>query len=86
MTALMLQMMTSTDPDVCAAIDRMNHSDAQMYARLLHGFPPDDIPNLSFALNATLTSAITRMLNGRMSLDEAQPRVEWAARALLERT
>ena len=86
MTALMLQMMTSTDPDVCAAIDRMNHNDSQMYARLLHGFPPDDIPNLSFALNATLTSALTRMLNGRMSLDEAQARVEWAARALLERS
>ena len=56
-----------------------------MFQRLLHGFPPADVPNLSFALNAALTSAITRMLNGRMSLDEAQARVEWTARALLDR-
>ena len=86
MTALMLQMMTSTDPDVSATIDRMNRSNADMFARLLHGLPPGDVPNLSFALNAILTSAITRMLNGRMSLDESQMRVEWAARALLEPT
>ena len=85
MTALMLQMMTSTDPDVASTIDRMNRTNAEMFERLLRGFPPDDVPNLSFALNAALTSAITRMLNGRMSLDEAQARVEWAARALLER-
>ena len=85
MTALMLQMMTSTDPDVASTIDRMNRTNAEMFERLLRGFPPEDVPNLSFALNAALTSAITRMLNGRMSLDEAQARVEWAARALLER-
>ena len=85
MTALMLHMMTSTHPDVAATIDRMHRTNAEMFERLLHGFPPDDVPNLSFALNAALTSAITRMLNGRMSLDEAQARVEWAARALLER-
>jgi TetR/AcrR family transcriptional regulator, cholesterol catabolism regulator len=78
-------MMTSTDPDVASTIDRMNETNAEMFERLLHGFPPDDVPNLSFALNAALTSAITRMLNGRMSLDEAQTRVEWAARALLDR-
>ncbi len=52
---------------------------------MVYGFPPDDVPNLSFALNAALTSAITRMLNGRMSLEESQARVDWAARALLER-
>jgi AcrR family transcriptional regulator len=85
MTALMLQMMTSTDPDVASTIDRMNETNAEMFERLLRGFPPEDVPSLSFALNAALTSAITRMLNGRMSLDEAQARVEWAARALLER-
>ena len=83
MTALMLQMMTSTDPDVGAAIDRMNKTNAEMFERLLQGFPADDIPNLSFVLNAILTSAITAMLAGSMSLDEAQDRVEWAARAAL---
>lgn len=85
MTALMLQMMTSNDPDVGSTIDRMNQTNAEMFERLLHGFPPDDIPNLSFVLNAALTSAITRLLSGRISLDESQARVEWAARALLER-
>jgi AcrR family transcriptional regulator len=83
MTALMLQMMTSTDPDVGAAIDRMNKTNAEMFERLLQGFPTEDIPNLSFVLNAILTSAITAMLARSMSLDEAQARVEWAARAAL---
>jgi AcrR family transcriptional regulator len=83
MTALMLQMMTSTDPDVGAAIDRMNKTNAEMFERLLQGFPTEDIPNLSFVLNAILMSAITAMLARSMSLDEAQARVEWAARAAL---
>ena len=83
MTALMLQMMTSTDPDVSAAIDRMNKTNAEMFERLLQGFPTEDIPNLSFVLNAILTSAITAMLARSMSLDEAQARVEWGARAAL---
>src|SRR6195952_5288279 len=43
MTALMLQMMTSTDPDVAAAIDRMNTTNAEMFDRLLQGFPADDV-------------------------------------------
>ncbi len=40
MTALMLQMMTSTDPDVASTIDRMNETNAEMFERLLHGFWP----------------------------------------------
>lgn len=83
MTALMLQLVTSNDPDVIAAIDRMNQTNADMFERLLQGFPPDAIPNLSFALNAVLTSAITRLLNGRMALEESEARVEWTARMLL---
>jgi AcrR family transcriptional regulator len=83
MTALMLQMMTSTDPDVSAAIERMNATNAAMFDRLLQGFPAQDIPNLSFVLNAILTSAITGLLTGSMSLEESQERVEWTARAVL---
>jgi AcrR family transcriptional regulator len=83
MTALMLQMMTSTDPDVSAAIERMNATNAAMFDRLLQGFPAQDIPNLSFVLNAILTSAITGLLTGSMSLEECQERVEWTARAVL---
>ena len=83
MTALMLQMMTSIDPDVRAVIDRMNHTNAEMFELLLRGVPAEDIPNLSFVLNAILTSAITGLLMGSMSLDECQAKVEWAARAAL---
>lgn len=83
MTALMLQMMTSTDPDVGSTLDRMNQRNTEMFDLLLQGFPAEDIPNLSFALNATLTSAINGVLIGRLSLDESQGRVEWVARALL---
>lgn len=83
MTALMLQVMTSTDPDIGSTLDRMNQTNTEMFELLLQGFPAEDVPNLNFALNATLTSAITGVLTGRMSLDESQARVEWAARALL---
>ena len=83
MTALMLQMVRSTDPDVGATLDRMNKANTEMFERLLQGFPAEDIPNLNFALNATLTSAITGVLIGRMTLEESQARVEWSARALL---
>jgi TetR/AcrR family transcriptional regulator, cholesterol catabolism regulator len=83
MTALMLQRVRSTDPDVGATLDRMNKANTEMFERLLQGFPAEDIPNLNFALNATLTSAITGVLIGRMTLEESQARVEWSARALL---
>ncbi len=83
MTALMLQMMTSTDPDVGSTLDRMNQTNTTMFELLLQGFPADEVPNLSFALNAILTSAINGVLIGRMSLEESQARVEWVTRALL---
>ncbi len=83
MTALMLQMMTSTDPDVSAAIHRMNLTNTEMFESLLQDFPVEDIPNLSFVLNAIVTSAITELLTRSMSLDECQARVEWTARAAL---
>lgn len=83
MTALMLQMMTSTDPDVSAAIDRMNLTNAEMFELLLQSFPAEDIPNLSFVLNAIVTSAITGLLRRTMSLDDCQAQVEWTARVAL---
>jgi TetR/AcrR family transcriptional regulator, cholesterol catabolism regulator len=83
MTALMLQMMTSTDPDVHATIDRMNQTNTDMFDQLLEGLPAEDIPNMSFVLNAVLTSAITGLLRGSVSLTESQARVEWTARAVL---
>jgi AcrR family transcriptional regulator len=83
MTALMLQMMTSTDPDIGTTLDRMNQTNTEMFDLLLQGFPTEEVPNLSFALNSILTSAINGVLMGRMSLEESETRVEWTARALL---
>ncbi|MBV8177848.1 MAG: TetR/AcrR family transcriptional regulator [Mycobacterium sp.] len=83
MTALMLQMLTSTDPEATATIDQMNRTNVEMFNRLLHGVAPEEIPNISFGLNAALTSALTGLLTGRLTLDESVSRVEWVARALL---
>lgn len=83
MTALMLQMMTSTVPEVRATIDQMDRTNAEMFNRLLNGIAPEDIPNVGFGLNAALTSALTGLRTGRMTLDESLDRVEWVARALL---
>ncbi len=83
MTALMLQAMTSTEPEAKAAIDHMGRTNAEMFDRLLEGIAPDQIPNVSFGLNAALTSALTAVLTGALTLDESQRRVEWVARTLI---
>ncbi|MBX7433975.1 TetR family transcriptional regulator [Mycobacterium sp. Y57] len=83
MTALMLQMTTSAVPEVRAAVDRMARTNAEMFDSLLKDLPPQDVPSVSFGLNAALTSALTAMLHSDLSLDESQRRVEWVARALL---
>ena len=83
MTALMLQAMTSTDPEAKAAIDHMGRTNVEMFDRLLEGIAPEQIPNVSFGLNAALTSALTAVLTGALTLDEALRRVEWVARTLI---
>jgi len=84
MTALMLQAMTSTDPEAKAAIDHMGRTNAEMFDRLLEGIAPEQIPDVSFGLNAALTSALTSVLTGAMPLDESLQRVEWVARTLID--
>ncbi|AXN42087.1 HTH-type transcriptional repressor KstR [Mycobacterium marinum] len=84
MTALMLQMMTSTDRDAKATIDQMDRTNVEMFNRLLHGVAPADISNVSFALNAALSGALTGLLTSRLTLEEALGHVEWVARALLD--
>lgn len=84
MTALMHRMMTSTDPGVRATLDEMNRTNTYMLNRLLGGVAPEDVPNVSFALNAALTSAVTGMLTGTLTLEESMSRVEWVARVLLD--
>lgn len=83
MTALMHQMMISTVPEARATIDEMNRTNTDMFNRLLDGVAPEDIPNVSFGINAALANAITGMLTKSLTLDEALSRVEWVARALI---
>lgn len=83
MTALMVQMMTSADPLVRGALDEMNRTNAEMFNRLLGSVAPEDIPNVSFGINAALASAVTGLLTDRLTLDESLSQVEWVARVLL---
>ena len=76
MTALMVQMMTSADPLVRGTLD-------EMFNRLLGSVAPEDIPNVSFGINAALASAVTGLLTDRLTLDESLSQVEWVARVLL---
>lgn len=83
MTALMLKTATSTDPHALSTIEHMNRNNVEMYGRLLDGVAPEDIPFITFGLNAALSSALTALLTDTLSLDESLGRVEWVARALL---
>jgi TetR/AcrR family transcriptional regulator, cholesterol catabolism regulator len=86
MTALMLQAMTSADPEAKAAIDHMNRTNVEMFNRLLEGVAEDDIPNVSFGVNAALSNALAGVLAGMLTLDESLARVEWVARTLIGAT
>jgi AcrR family transcriptional regulator len=78
------QMMTSNVPEARVAIDEMNRTNSEMFNRLLDGVAPDDIANVSFGINAALSSAIAGMLTEVMTLEEAIGRVEWVARMLID--
>jgi TetR/AcrR family transcriptional regulator, cholesterol catabolism regulator len=83
MTALMLQTARSTAPEARATIEQMNHTNAEMFNSLLDGVAPEDIPNITFGLNAALSNALAGVLTGMMTLEESLSRVEWVARVLL---
>jgi TetR/AcrR family transcriptional regulator, cholesterol catabolism regulator len=83
MTALMLQTMRSTAPEARATIEQMNRTDTEMFNNLLDGVAPDDIPNITFGLNAALSNALAAVLTGMLTLEESLSRVEWVARVLL---
>jgi AcrR family transcriptional regulator len=83
MTALMFQTATSADPEAKATIDQMNRTNTEMFNRLLEGVAPDDIPNITFCLNAALNTALSGVLTGMMTLEESLSRVDWVARVLL---
>lgn len=84
MAALMLRLLTSTDPEAKATIDQMNRTNVEMFNRLLEGIVPEDIPNVGFVLNAALSGALTGLLTGRLTLDDAVSHVEWVTRVLLD--
>jgi AcrR family transcriptional regulator len=83
MTALMFQTTTSTDPQARVTIDQMNRTNTEMFNRLLEGVEPADVPNITFGLNAALSSSLAGVLAGMMTLEESLSRVEWVARVLL---
>jgi len=83
MTALMFQTTTSTDPEARATVDQMNRTNTEMFNRLLEGIAAEDIPNITFGLNAALSSSLAGVLAGMMTLEESLSRVEWVARVLL---
>jgi AcrR family transcriptional regulator len=83
MTALMLQMMRSTDPEVKSTIDEMERTNVELFNRLLVGVTPDLIPKVSFGLNAALSAALAGFRARRLTLEESLDHVEWVARVLL---
>lgn len=84
MTALMLQMMTSTDPEVQPTIDQMQLNNIELFNRLLEGLAPEAISNVSFGLNTALSGALGGLLAGRLTLEDSLAHVEWVARTLLD--
>jgi len=83
MTALMFQTTTSTDPHARATVEQMNRTNTEMFNRLLEGVAPENVPNITFGLNAALSSSLGGVLAGMMTLEESLRRVEWVARVLL---
>ena len=83
MTALMLQMMASTDPEVKDIIDQMDRNNVEMFDRLLDGVAAEEIPNISFGLNTALSGALAGLLAGRLTLEQSLDHVEWVARVLI---
>ena len=83
MTTLMFQTTTSTDSEARATINQMNRTNTEMFNRLLEGVAAEDVPNITFGLNAALSSSLAGVLTGMMTLEESVSRVEWVARTLL---
>jgi len=83
MTALMLQTTRSTAPEARATIEQMDRTNVEMFNSLLKGIAPEDIPNITFGLNAALSNSLAGVLSGMMTLDESLSRVEWVARVLV---
>lgn len=83
MAGLMVQIYTSNDPYAAEVVDRMGATNAALMERLLASVPPEDRRFVSFALDSSLTNAITSMTAGRLSLDEVIDALDGVARLLV---
>ncbi|RBY84818.1 TetR/AcrR family transcriptional regulator [Blastococcus sp. TF02A-26] len=83
MGALMVLMQTSGDPDVVETLAEMGTRSTAVMEQLLDGLPPETVPVVGRGLEAVLMNAVTALVTGRATLDEAVERVEAVARLLL---
>lgn len=84
MAQLMVQEMTSTDPDVISSLEHMRRSSDEVWRRHLSGLPPEDLPYVIAALDSILMTAVGMMATGRATLEEASDRVQGVVRILLD--
>jgi len=69
MTALIFQTTTSTRSEARATIDQMNRHEYRNVQRSPGSIAAEDIPNITFGLNAALSSSLAGVLAGMMTLE-----------------
>jgi AcrR family transcriptional regulator len=83
MAALMVQTLTSRDPDVLSALTSMNAASAELFRQLLAGTSEAAAPYVTYALEATMVKAAAAMVTGQASLAESIDNAVGVARAML---
>jgi TetR/AcrR family transcriptional regulator, cholesterol catabolism regulator len=83
MAALMVQTLTSRDPDVLAALKSMNEASTELFRQLLAGTREADAPCVTYALEATMVKAAAAMVTGQATLSESIDNAVGVAHALL---
>ena len=83
MAALMVQTLTSGDPDVQAALKAMSQASTDLFRQLLAGTSDADAPYVTYALEATTVKAAAEMVTGQATLAESIDNAVGVARALL---
>ena len=83
MAALMVQTLTSRDPDVLAAMKSMSEASTKLFRQLLAGSSEADALYVTYALEATTVKAAAAMVTGQATLAESIDNAVGVARALL---
>ena len=83
MAALMVQTLTSRDPDVLAALNSMSEASTELFRQLLVGTSAADAPYVTYALEATTVKAAAAMVTGQATLAESIENAVGVAHALL---